>query len=175
MQSNLHELPDLVRLAADIGLEEVKVVYLTVFQEELRKESLWDKTDEVRRVFQEAAALGEQLGVTLKLPHLQGEDVAGDKAHKDCFVGWRDLFLGSDGYVRPCMSTPEKFFRFGDCKDFAEIWNHPAMQAFRKSVNDANAMPPHCRNCYQSSHCNWNKRESFLQVGMDFAPEWQKD
>ena len=35
MQSNIKELPDLVRLAAEIGIEEVKVVYLTVFGEDL--------------------------------------------------------------------------------------------------------------------------------------------
>ena len=41
MRSNLQELPDLVKLAADIGIEEVKVVYLTVFGEDLMNESLW--------------------------------------------------------------------------------------------------------------------------------------
>ena len=106
------------------------------------------------------------------MPHLPGEDPAGNKPHKDCFVGWRDLFLGSDGYVRPCMSTPDKFFRFDDDKTFEDIWNSSEFQKFRQIVNDADKMSASCRNCYQSSHCNWNKKESFIQVGMNFAPEW---
>lgn len=174
MKSNIDELPDLVRLAADIGLEEVKVVYFTAFEEELLKESLWNCSDKVSAIFQEALALGDKLNVRLKLPHLQGEDVAQNKMHKDCFVGWRDLFLGSDGYVRPCMSTPDKFFKFTDELSFAEIWNHPKYQDFRGSVNQVEKMNEHCQNCYQSSHCNWNKKESFVQVGHDFAPKWEK-
>ena len=103
MKSNIRELPDLVRLAAEIGIEEVKVVYLTVFNNELLHETLWGMENEVRCIFDEAVRLGDELGIVLKLPHIAGEDIAGDNMHKDCFVAWRDFFLGSDGYVRPCM------------------------------------------------------------------------
>ena len=173
MKSNYKELPELVRLAADIGLEEVKAVYFTAFEDAMIAESLWDEKESISAVFNKAEALGQKLGVSLKLPHLPGEDVAGDKSHKDCFVGWRDLFLGSDGYVRPCMSTPEKFFKVEDYADFGEIWNHSKFQEFRAVVNDEERMHLHCRNCYQSSHCSWNKRESFIQAGMEFAPAWE--
>ena len=172
MKSNLHELPDLVRLASDIGLEEVKVVFLTVFQKELLSETLWDDLKRVREVFDRTTELGEQLGVSIKLPHLPGEDPAGDHSHKDCFVGWRDFFVGSDGFVRPCMSTPEQFFFFDTSLDFMELWNHPTMQKHRQIVNLETEMSSSCRNCYQSSHCNWNKKESFLQIGNQFSPEW---
>ena len=105
---------------------------------------------------------------------MSGEDPAGNKSHKDCYVGWRDMFVGSDGYVRPCMSTPDKFFRFEDYKTFADMWNDEKYRIFRQTVNDEKNMPEHCRNCYQSSHCNWNKRDSFIQVGKNFAPDWEK-
>lgn len=175
MRSNLHELPDLVRLAADIGLEEVKVVYLTAFDSELADEVLWDRLPEVEEVFQEAAGLGEQLGVTLKLPYLQGSDPAADALHRDCFVAYRDFFLGSDGLVRPCMSTPVHFFPFRTDKPFMEMWNDTHYQSYRRSVNDAQAMDKACSRCYQSSHCNWNQRSAFLQLGEKFSPDWRKD
>lgn len=174
MKSNIHELPDLVRLAAEIGLDEVKVVYLTVFENDLMHETLWGSEEEVREVFEEAMKIGEELGIALKLPHYVGEDVAGDKLHKDCFVSWRDFFLGSDGYVRPCMSTPVKFFEYDKEKDFMEMWNSKEYQNYRKIVNDQNAMDSPCRRCYQSSHCNWNRKESFIQVGEHFSPDWEK-
>ena len=174
MKSNLHELPDLVRLAGDIGLEEVKVVYLTAFDSTLRQESLWDCRDEVEAVFQEAAELGEALGVTLKLPHLQGEDPAGMALHKDCFVTWRDFFLGSDGMVRPCMSTPTQFFPFDMSRSFEDMWNDVHFQQYRAEVNDSLKMDDPCRRCYQSSHCNWNQKHSFLQVEEIFAPNWNQ-
>lgn len=86
MRSNIRELPDLVRLAAEIGIEEVKVVYLTVFGDDLMNESLWGQEELVKEVFEEAIRVGNELGILLKLPHYVGEDVAGDKLHKDCFV-----------------------------------------------------------------------------------------
>ena len=175
MKSNLNELPDLVRLAAEIGLDEVKVVYLTAFDKRMAEESLWDCRTKVEDVFQSAAELGDQLGVALKLPHLQGEDPAGQAYHKECFVTWRDFFLGSDGFVRPCMSTPVQFFPFDMDKDFAEMWNDMKFQQYRKQVNDIRYMDMPCRRCYQSSHCNWNRETSLLQLGEAFAPEWDEN
>lgn len=174
MKSNLHELPDLVRLAADIGLEEVKVVYLTVFEESLLSETLWGEEESVRRNFEEAIRVGEETGVILKLPHYVGEDESGDKLHKDCYVSWRDFFLGSDGYVRPCMSTPVQFFKYDGTREFKEIWNAPEYQRYRAIVNESGHMEEPCTRCYQSSHCNWNRRESFIQTGKSFSPDWEK-
>lgn len=174
MQSNIRELPDLVRLASEIGIEEVKVVYLTVFGEDLLGESLWGHADLVKEVFEKAVRAGDELGIVLKLPHYIGEDEAGDKFHKDCFVAWRDFFLGSDGYVRPCMSTPIHFFEYDKNKDFMEIWNAPEYQEYRRIVNSQNEMDSPCKRCYQSSHCNWNRKESFIQVGEQFSPDWEK-
>lgn len=173
MQSNIRELPDLVRLAAEVGIEEVKVVYLTVFEESLLHETLWGHEALVREVFEEAIKVGEELGIVLKLPHYVGEDVAGDKKHKDCFVSWRDFFLGSDGYVRPCMSTPIHFFEYDKDRDFMEMWNSQEYQNYRSIVNDQKKMDAPCTRCYQSSHCNWNRKESWIQVGEQFSPDWE--
>lgn len=172
MQSNIRELPDLVRLAAEIGIEEVKVVYLTVFGEDLMNESLWGHEELITEVFEEAIKVGDELGIVLKLPHYIGEDEAGDKPHKDCFVSWRDFFLGSDGYVRPCMSTPIQFFEYDKNKEFMGMWNAPEYQNYRRIVNNQKEMDNPCMRCYQSSHCNWNKKESFIQIGESFSPEW---
>lgn len=172
MRSNINELPDLVKLAAEIGIDEVKVVYLTVFSSELLEESLWGHEDVVKEVFEKAIAVGEKLGIALKLPHLPGEDIAGDKLHKDCFVPWRDFFLGSDGYVRPCMSTPVQFFKYDSKISFMDMWNADEYQKYRSIVNDREKMDSPCTRCYQSSHCNWNMKQSFIQIGENFSPEW---
>ena len=176
MAQNFKELPKLVEVAAEVGVDEVKAVYFTAFSKDLLPQALWGDTykKQLAEIFQKTVELGNALNVKIKLPHLTGEDPAGDKSHKACFVGWRDMFVGSDGYVRPCMSTPDKFFRFDGEKTFAEMWNDEKFQQHRQNVNDEQKMPTHCRNCYQSSHCNWNRRESFIQVGMDFAPDWEK-
>ena len=99
-----------------------------------------------------------------------GDACAGRPA---CATVRSTMYLGSDGYVRPCMSTSQKLMRYDADADFLAMWNAPEFQRLRATVNQADAMPPQCARCYQSSHCNWNLRSSFLQVGEDFSPEWE--
>lgn len=174
MDQNLDELPDLVRLASDIGLDEVKAVYLTAFDEKMAPDVLYDKMERTREVFQKTVEVGQMYGVSLKLPHLVGEDPAGNQCHKNCYTAWRDFFLGSDGYIRPCMSTAEKLFSIHQYSDFLQMWNSEEYQMHRQKVN-SEGMAMSCRNCYQSSYANWNKKESFLQIGKQFSPEWQNE
>lgn len=173
MEQNLGELPALVRLAGEIGLDEVKAVYLTAFDDRMAPDVLYDKMERTREVFQSAIETGRGCGVSLKLPHLVGEDPAGDQCHKTCYTAWRDFFLGSDGFVRPCMSTAEKLFPLQQYETFEQMWNSVEYQQHRSRVNMAQ-MAHSCRNCYQSSFANWNRRESFIQMGQNFAPEWSK-
>jgi radical SAM protein with 4Fe4S-binding SPASM domain len=174
INSNIHELPMLVELADEIGIEEVKVVYLTVFDKSLENETLWGKNDMIREYFQKAVEIAEKKGIIMKLPYIPGEDIAEDKFHKDCYDPWRDFFLGSDGYVRPCMSTPVKLFKYDPNKDFMEMWNDKEYQRYRRYVNDQNNMDEPCRLCYQSSFCNWNRESSFIRYGSAFSPEWKE-
>lgn len=171
MKRNLNELPQVVEMAADIGLEEVKVVFLTSFGEEFSSETLYGCQDVVIETFDLAEKRAKELGVLLKLPYVQGHDPAGDKLHRDCFVAYRDFYLGSDGYVRPCMSTADKFFLYDPKQDFVTMWNKEEYQEYRRNVNTQN-MHINCRSCYQSSHCNWNNKKSYNQEGENFAPKW---
>ena len=174
MKRNLRELPDMVDLAYKIGIEEVKAVYLTAFNEKLKGEVLWNCADEVKEVFEETIERGNKLGIKIKLPYIQGEDIAGDKYHKDCYVGWRDFFIGSDGYIRPCQSVSKKLVHISKYKNFEDAWNSDEMVDFRSIANDSQKMWEECKRCYQSSHTNWNRETSFLQVGQKFAPNWER-
>ena len=172
MRSNLHELVNMVEMTADVGLEELKVVHLTAFDERFVSETLWDCQSEITEMFGLAAKRADELGVLLKLPYIQGEDPAGDMPHRECYVAYRDFYLGSDGFVRPCMSTPDKFSLFSTEQDFMDLWNSEQYRTYRKTVNTPE-MHGSCRDCYQSSHCNWNKKGSYIQAGKLFAPEWE--
>ncbi len=175
MNSNLSEIPDMVRLTKEAGIEEVKFVYLTVFDKGLMKESVFDRQKDIMPLFEEAERLADEIGIKIKLPHIQGKDEAGNKKHKDCYTGWRDFFVGSDGNVRSCQSTSRKLFNIAKYDSFMEMWNSPELQRFRNSVNDEKNMPKECVNCYQSSHANWNRKEAFIQLDLQFAPEWEKN
>lgn len=172
MRDNLPELPQMVELAHSLGIEEVKAVYLTAFSDALAPQVLYGRQEEIRAVFEETLELAKRRGVLVKLPYVQGDDPAGNALHKPCFVGWRDFFLGSDGFVRPCQSTAQQLFSIHDHDTFMHMWNSAEYQKFRAAVNQAKEMPRQCSVCYQSSHTNWNRRSSYFQ-DVEFAPEWR--
>lgn len=172
MKRNIHELSEMVTLAHELGVPEVKAVYLTVFEESLRGESLVDSQQTVREYFNEARSRAGRLGIRIKLPEIQGEGEAGTSAHKQCSFPWRDLYVGSDGFVRPCQSASEKILNARDFKTIEEVWNSSEMRSLRSRVNNEALMSKSCLNCYHSTCANWNKRESFIQCGKSFAPEW---
>lgn len=84
------------------------------------------------------------------------------------------FFLGSDGYVRPCISTRIKFFQYDTNRSFMEMWNSKEYQNYRAILNNQNMMDNPCKRCYQSSYCNWNRKESWIQIGEEFSPDWEK-
>ncbi len=173
MRRNIHELPDMVRLASDLGIPEVKVVYLTVFDESLLHESLLNSQDMVIKTFKEAEELANELQVNLKLPPIQGSSEAGNLRHESCALLWRDLYIGSDGFIRSCQSSAIKLAHVSEDHNFETLWNSKEMQELRSSVNIDNLMPKECYYCYHSSCANWNLNHSFNQIGLDFAPKWK--
>ena len=175
MKSNLNELAKLVELAADIGIEEVKVVYMTAFNSAFANEVLWDLKDEIKREFDKAMINADIYNILLKLPFVPGEDPAANSSHRECFAVYRDLFISSDGFIRPCMSSAHKFFPLNINTGISEIWNSPNHQAYRKVTNNEKKMFDPCKRCFQSSHCNWNKKESFIQSGNKFSPIWESE
>ncbi len=165
MKSNLDRFPDMVTLAADLGIEEVKGVYMTAFSKELESETLFDIPEKVKEIFSIAAERAGMYNITLSLPHIPGEDPAGNESHRQCHLAWRDLFIGSNGIIRTCMSSKNTLLKLPAAGTAFKsgIWNTPEFVDFRNRVNES-SMNPACRTCYQSSCANWNKRCSFSQT-----------
>jgi MoaA/NifB/PqqE/SkfB family radical SAM enzyme len=177
MRQNIHELAPMVQLAHDLGIPEVKFTCLTSFHESLDKETLWERRDEYERHLETARELSEKLKINIKYPPAPGKDPTGTLPHKPCFVAWRDLFVGSDGTIRPCQSSSQVL---GDLSlvdldkasdPFNTIFNSTAFNELRACVNNED-MPVQCRNCYQASHANWNLRHAHIQTGVFSSPEW---
>ena len=96
MRENLAELPAVVRLAHETGVREVKVVYLTAFDEAQVPSVLWGDAEKIAATFAEAEREAERLGVARKLPYVPGEDPAGTALHRPCYVPWRGAPLHVD-------------------------------------------------------------------------------
>lgn len=171
MKSNYSEIYELIELAYQHNVKRVKLVHMTAFSKKMLEEIMLDNMEELSQIFSSAKKLAEKYGIELELPYLYGEDPAGRKRHADCCMPWRDMFIGSDGVIRPCMSSSQTITDLDTSKQFFEIWNCTEYQDLRAAVNSDN-MPDQCSRCYQSSFCNWNIVKSYIQVSEDFAHEW---
>ncbi len=120
MQENLHELPDFVRLAAELGVPEVYLQRLVYFGggEKLDdgttmvpEQSLFGTLEQRQaRLIEECEALATSLGLTFRAsgattPH---ESVAVKGAHpwQGCYRPWALMYITATGTALPCCIAP---------------------------------------------------------------------
>jgi MoaA/NifB/PqqE/SkfB family radical SAM enzyme len=162
MRQNMHEVPALVRLAAEHGVDGVLVQRLAHPLDEPTLPSRYipvrsyidsaqlTRADEARaaELFSTARALASKLGVDLNLPRLRGDARPADAGGR-CTWPWDGVYLTARGEMLPCcmVGTPDRA-NFGSVADapVASVWNGPEAQAFRAAL--AGPTPPRiCSSC----------------------------
>jgi radical SAM protein with 4Fe4S-binding SPASM domain len=165
MRRNLHELSDLVRLAADLGVESVWVQNLShSFDDtdpsggyaEIRRfaagEALWaEQNPEAERRFADARALAEKLGIELRLPRLeQPPPVPRAEGTPGCHWPFESAYVTHDGLVQPCcmvMGADRAVLGNAERDGFATVWRGDDYRAFRAALLTKNQPPEVCRGC----------------------------
>jgi MoaA/NifB/PqqE/SkfB family radical SAM enzyme len=168
-RENLQELPDLLHLAADLGVPEVYMQRMVYFASEpdkqygLARDELaifgQDQSEE-DRIIEECTALSIQLGINFlasgardpihSLAAARTSDFAPWQA---CMRPWTTAYITANGNCLPCCISP---FATDDYQSlilgnlferpFQEIWNEPLYQKFR---TDLLSEHPHqaCSSC----------------------------
>jgi radical SAM protein with 4Fe4S-binding SPASM domain len=164
MRMNLDELPALVRLAGDEGVESLSVQHLChdfgeaslpAQYQPMRafingQTLLGDERARVDGVFDAARAEAHRLGVALRLPNLTPRRHAPDvPGRKRCDWPWRGAYISYDGRAMPCcmVATPDRI-HFGNMAEegVAAVWNNAAYNAFRQALS-SDAPPQVCSSC----------------------------
>ncbi|HVX59685.1 MAG TPA: radical SAM protein [Pirellulales bacterium] len=164
MRQNLHELPDLVRLAARWSVRSMFVQHLC---HDFSESTLPDRYLPMRQFVDQQTLLGEDLqsiethfsaarsaaaecGIELRLPTLGGKaGSAGAGGGCRCDWPWSGAYISYDGSAMPCcmISTPDRL-NFGNYKreDASTLWNSRDYQTFRDRLASDD---PHelCRSC----------------------------
>lgn len=103
------------------------------------------------RVFAEGEARAGALGfhrtaAALRTARLQLTD---DPASAPCYVPWYSCILSTDGDVYPCCHHTIRGTKVGNAFEtpFAEIWNGPAMRAFRRGLRERRCADGVCAAC----------------------------
>jgi radical SAM protein with 4Fe4S-binding SPASM domain len=164
MRQNLHELPDLVRLAARWSAEGLFVQHLchdfgeSTLPEHYRpmrdfvsEQTLLEEDPErVERYFSAARAAAAELGVDLRLPRTRPRaHPPGTPGRKRCSWPWTGAYISYEGKAMPCcmVSTPDRI-NFGSMAEqgVQAIWNSEEFHAFRDRL-DSDDPPDLCTSC----------------------------
>jgi MoaA/NifB/PqqE/SkfB family radical SAM enzyme len=164
MRQNLHELPELVRLAHrwqmesmfvqhlchDFGEESLPATYRPMRAFVDAQTVVQEPTAHVEAVFAAARAAADELGLELRLPrpHSGGypEETPG---RERCNWPWRGMYVSYQGFSMPCcmIATPDRgnFGNLGE-QPATLLWNGESYGTFRSRL--ASDDPPTiCRSC----------------------------
>jgi radical SAM protein with 4Fe4S-binding SPASM domain len=163
MRDNVGELPALVRLLNDIGINELHVQNLShsfddtapaAGYDQIRAftadQALWTGVDldRARAAFAEALQAARDTTLRVRLPRLT------DQGGGNCTWPWDAAYITSAGVVQPCcMVMGDDRVSLGDLthSSFPQIWYGSAYRAFRRRL-DSPEPPPVCRGCSLYRH-----------------------
>jgi radical SAM protein with 4Fe4S-binding SPASM domain len=166
MRRNIGELPQLVRLASEWGVGALWVQNLShsfsdtdpsgsyaEIREYAAEEALWNGGDsaDVDRLFLEAQALAERLGVELRLPNLEDPPPKPrDLTKPACHWPFTSAYITHEGKVQPCcmvMGSDRGVLGDVSSAPFGEIWRGQEYARFRAGLTDEREPPEVCRGC----------------------------
>lgn len=152
MRSNAAELPDLIRKAASVGVSQLNVFHLVVWNDRYRDESLLHDPGLNREVFEEARRVSHETGVVVDLPVTfdggggrAGDAAGGQDGFPRCTQPWAYCYIRHDGSLHVCCHAED--FVMGNLHEqsFDEIWNGSRYRNFRGVVN--RRLPADCLRC----------------------------
>ncbi len=168
MQENLHELPDFVRLGAEIGVAEVYLQRLVYFGDGAKPDagatmdaaqSLYGGLEERQaQLISECEKLAATVGIRFQAsgattPH---ESVAVKGAHpwQGCMRPWTLMYITANGTALPCCVAPFATKDFPTItlgnvlsQPLSEVWQGEQYAALRSAVLSEAPAPWPCQHC----------------------------
>ena len=150
-RENVGELPDIVRLAKDLGVDAIT---FQLFVSDWGKMEMKQYADaarvrstepEVEALLGQARAVADVIGMPLKVS--RANFLSRDKP---CRWPWTSAYVASNGDVVPCCIVADSdTVRMGNVfeQPFGEIWNGPAYRQLREQIR-THQLPSFCHNCY---------------------------
>jgi radical SAM protein with 4Fe4S-binding SPASM domain len=145
---NIHELPDMPDLVHSLGINALNTQGLHYWGSDdwHAKATAANQVDDLVAVLVETKRRAEALGMEFKWFNFP--DPTSPRA---CKWPWKGSYITSDGFVTPCCengSDPSRI-NFGNIfeRPYAEIWNSPEYQQFRRELQSTTSRPDICVDC----------------------------
>jgi radical SAM protein with 4Fe4S-binding SPASM domain len=157
-KSNYQEIPDLIKLASDLGLNRVMINGTEPYDEKTSHDILYstEPSPDIVEFFEEIVLQAQDLGMDIQVPLLKPLD------EPTFCPSLSTMLIRADGEVYPCsyFSTDDPFFWFGERRkhlgpisfgNIAEnpidvIWNSERYVQFRAGLKQGK-FHPECRQC----------------------------
>lgn len=137
VKPNEHQIPEVYRLARELGVDEVKLKTAQIYDFENGSDLI---PENPRYSRYEAGADGR---FRIKNP-----------LHNHCWLMWHSCVVTWDGKVVPCCFDKDAAHSPGTTQggDFYRIWKSPAYNRFRASVLRSRKEIDICTNCTEGMH-----------------------
>jgi len=152
---NIHELPDILNLGAELGVDGFSVNGLEPYTDEMTSLVLYGKLKhpDYEYIFNKLKKSAEKIGMKISLPSLTA------RPYTSCDL--RGCVIDSYGEVYPCSSLsyerayyyegnkyvhPQITFGNINEKGFYGIWHSPEFTTFRRKLRKGE-LPPYCTKC----------------------------
>jgi len=169
MRRNIEELPELLKYASRIGINQVNVNYLNVSNDIDKKESLFYHKELTGKIFGESAVRAKELGIRLILPPL----AEAPSRIKKCDMPWKFIKIDPDGSVRFCYKACDNpIGNIFDSNDFLSLWNNKHYRLIRKTVNSDKPYFKFCSVC--SVRRGFKEEDSHIQYQREDLYEFDK-
>jgi radical SAM protein with 4Fe4S-binding SPASM domain len=161
---NYLQAPDLVDLAAELGVDGIYYQFLAYVDMEGRKSMLTNvmTRESLDEAIAETGRRAKRLGIATNLDMWRRDiDIFWNNMQpmseykpngKHCYFPWISTWLGADGWVRPCPIMPWTLDegRMGQLgkQTFAEIWNNEKYRELRAALMRGERPTRSCKTCY---------------------------
>ncbi len=171
VRMNIHELPEMVRLANKFGFDELLVHDYQPVGKAFDEQSLRNDPEKANHYFDISEELARELDLPLKLPPRYATGVVSptssaakkffstkrlfpkkNRFPQRCNQPWVDTHVEYRGRVTPCCFSTRDL---GDLnkQDFESIWNGRRYRWFRRRIQTF-FPPPECRDCHMYEGVN---------------------
>jgi radical SAM protein with 4Fe4S-binding SPASM domain len=164
-RENIQELPDMIRLAAGIGIEEVYLQRLVYCLDApgrgvaVREQAIVDPPPAIERILDESLRLSRLDGISLKASGLSTpaqslrSSARSQAPWRRCRRPWESTYITAGGNVLPCCIAPFATSNYAALilgnvleQPFESIWQGERYRRFR-SRQQSFSPPPGCQGC----------------------------
>lgn len=142
---NIEELPEIVRLAADLGgINKVICHYASIYNEAQTYLSCYFRQRVTNKTISKAIEIAKNMDLKIDILPYFGIDNNQDSCL--CRAPWSSIMIDTVGRVSVCRKS-SKYINDVTAKKFFDVWNDATYQGIRKNFADKNC--PYFNYCMQ--------------------------